>query len=265
MAYLFFSVTIETIQFFNKIGVFEIDDILGNILGAQIGLGLYSLLYYFSNQKKSADKNIGICRLLLRQIPLVAVLLSYTILLLVYWIKPLGNNKNNSCYGFNPQNIAIISDISLGSIIREVNLYKTDVLDLEKATKVAENKMSQYELDWKEKIVDVFEDKVYLHYGTKTVPEKKSQKALPHIAACKVSYRGGFYECVFSNGALGNEKQNILKTDLLNDKSIKAVLDIINENIPDNSIVFGKSPNLIIKTKTEEEIKFYTKHIWGWY
>ncbi len=39
---------------------------------------------------------------------------------------------------------------------------------------------------------------------------------------------------------------------------------LINETIPDNSIVFGSSPNVIIKEKTEEDIKQYTKHIWGW-
>ena len=49
-----------------------------------------------------------------------------------------------------------------------------------------------------------------------------------------------------------------------NNVVISAETYIINDNVPDNSIVFGKSPNLIIKTKTEEEIKAYTQHIWGW-
>ena len=39
---------------------------------------------------------------------------------------------------------------------------------------------------------------------------------------------------------------------------------IINEIIPDNCIVFGKSPNLTIKIKSEDQIKQYTQHIWGW-
>ena len=39
---------------------------------------------------------------------------------------------------------------------------------------------------------------------------------------------------------------------------------IINEIMPDNCIVFGKSPDLTIKEKTEQEIKEYTNHIWGW-
>ena len=45
---------------------------------------------------------------------------------------------------------------------------------------------------------------------------------------------------------------------------ISADTYIINENIPGNCIVFGKSPDLTVVTKTENEIKEYTKHIWGW-
>lgn len=39
---------------------------------------------------------------------------------------------------------------------------------------------------------------------------------------------------------------------------------LLNETIPSNSIVFGKTPSIIVKKKTEQEIKEYNKHIWGW-
>lgn len=39
---------------------------------------------------------------------------------------------------------------------------------------------------------------------------------------------------------------------------------LINETVPDNCVVTGKTPNLTIKQKTEAEIKGYTQHIWGW-
>lgn len=53
-------------------------------------------------------------------------------------------------------------------------------------------------------------------------------------------------------------------THIGNNVLVSADTYIINENIPDNSIVFGKSPNLVIKTMDEERIKQYTQHIWGW-
>lgn len=57
---------------------------------------------------------------------------------------------------------------------------------------------------------------------------------------------------VLGNSAIGN---NVV---------ISAGTQIINGTIPDNCIVFGKSPDLIIKKKTEIEIKKFTQHIWGW-
>lgn len=45
---------------------------------------------------------------------------------------------------------------------------------------------------------------------------------------------------------------------------ISAGTRIMNATIPDNCIVFGSSPELVIKKKSEREIKQYTKNIWGW-
>lgn len=49
-----------------------------------------------------------------------------------------------------------------------------------------------------------------------------------------------------------------------NNVVISAGTQIINDTIPSNCIVFGKSPNLVVKRKSEDEIKQYTQHIWGW-
>lgn len=38
---------------------------------------------------------------------------------------------------------------------------------------------------------------------------------------------------------------------------------VINENIPDNSIVFGQSPNLVCKSRTEAEMRKYFDWIWS--
>lgn len=39
---------------------------------------------------------------------------------------------------------------------------------------------------------------------------------------------------------------------------------IFNTDVPDNCIVSGRSPDLVIKTKSEFDIKRYTSHIWKW-
>ena len=53
-------------------------------------------------------------------------------------------------------------------------------------------------------------------------------------------------------------------THIGNNVVVSAGTYLINEQVPDNCIVFGKSPNIVMKLKTETEIKSYTKHIWGW-
>lgn len=53
-------------------------------------------------------------------------------------------------------------------------------------------------------------------------------------------------------------------THIGNNVVVSAGTYLINEEIPDNCIVFGKSPDIIIKTKSESVIKDYSQHIWGW-
>ena len=45
---------------------------------------------------------------------------------------------------------------------------------------------------------------------------------------------------------------------------LSAGTQLINETIPDNCLVFGRSPEITVKPRSEEEIREYTKHIWGW-
>lgn len=73
-----------------------------------------------------------------------------------------------------------------------------------------------------------------------------------------------YYPVIGDNVILFANSTVLGDTHIGNNVVISAESYIINEDIPDNCIVFGRSPNLIIKSKTEEEIKSYTKHIWGW-
>ncbi len=53
-------------------------------------------------------------------------------------------------------------------------------------------------------------------------------------------------------------------TKIGNNVVISADTYLLDENIPDNCIVFGKSPNIEIKVKTEQYMKDMTSHIWRW-
>ncbi len=53
-------------------------------------------------------------------------------------------------------------------------------------------------------------------------------------------------------------------THIGNNVVVAADTFLMDEIIPDNCLVFGHSPNIIVKNKSEIEIKEYTEHIWGW-
>ncbi len=76
---------------------------------------------------------------------------------------------------------------------------------------------------------------------------------------------GKLYYPVLGNNILIYANSTILgNCHIGNNVIISAESYIINETIPDNCIVFGKSPDIVIKNKSEEEIKDMTSFIWKW-
>ena len=93
-------------------------------------------------------------------------------------------------------------------------------------------------------------DYLFIYQGT-TVGGNRSKGKLsyPKMGNNVIMYANS---TVLGNSTIGN---NVV---------ISAETYIINDNVPDNCIVFGRSPNLKIIKKNENDIKKYTKHIWGW-
>ncbi len=81
-----------------------------------------------------------------------------------------------------------------------------------------------------------------------------------------VLYKNGelYYSTIGENVILFANATVLGDTKIGNNVIVSADTYLINEDIPDNSVVFGKSPAITIKNKSEDEIKRYTQHIWGW-
>ena len=73
-----------------------------------------------------------------------------------------------------------------------------------------------------------------------------------------------FYPVLGSNVVLYANATVLGDTCVGNNVIFSADSYVMNERIPDNCIVFGKSPGLVIKEKSENEMKAYTAHIWDW-
>lgn len=93
-------------------------------------------------------------------------------------------------------------------------------------------------------------DYLFIYQGTTVGGSRKGDKLYyPKFGDNVILYANA---TVLGNSIIGN---NVI---------ISANTYIINDLVPDNCIVFGKSPNLIIKTKDEEYIKEMSSHIWKW-
>lgn len=73
-----------------------------------------------------------------------------------------------------------------------------------------------------------------------------------------------FYPTLGKNVCLYAGATILGDTKIGNNVIVSADSYLINETIPDNCIVFGKSPNIVIKAKSELEILDMTSHIWRW-
>ena len=95
-----------------------------------------------------------------------------------------------------------------------------------------------------------YSDYLFVYQGT-TIGGNRKGDALyyPKVGENVVLYANA---TVLGNTLIGN---NVI---------ISAKTYIINENIPNNCIVFGHSPNIIIKEQSEMKIKELTEHIWAW-
>ena len=70
---------------------------------------------------------------------------------------------------------------------------------------------------------------------------------------------------ILGNNVLLYTNATVLGKSVLGDNVIiSADSYLLNENIPSNCIVYGKTPNIVIKKKDEKTIKEMTKHIWKW-
>lgn len=71
------------------------------------------------------------------------------------------------------------------------------------------------------------------------------------------------YPVIGNNVVLYANSTILGDTRIGNNVIVSANTYLINEDIPDNCIVFGQSPNIVIKKKSEAEILKMMEHIWN--
>ena len=206
IAALVLTTTIEIIQVIQKTGVFELDDILGNVLGALIGFGIFGIAYYIIGRKRNAEpwRLSSVLRL---QIPLLAVIVTYICLLVVYNLKELGNNSYSFYYGFDPEILTVTSDLEFDSEPKTISIYKAPTLSLNEAREYAYEISDRIGSGGYKKEEEVFENMLLLRDmpdGTGNVRSGSGIIGEQHISSCVVYYRGAIYDIGLNRGSKSN-------------------------------------------------------------
>lgn len=79
---------------------------------------------------------------------------------------------------------------------------------------------------------------------------------------CTVGGNKGKYPVLGEFVTMYSDSKILGNSNIGDNVIISANTYVKDEDVPNNSIVFGHSPDLVIKSKTEEEIRKMVSHIW---
>ncbi|MBS4202059.1 VanZ family protein [Bacillus sp. FJAT-49732] len=111
-----FTLSIECVQLITGYGVFEVDDLINNLLGAIIGYGI--IMGSITIRKK------GIKRSFVYFSPLLLVVILSGSMFAYYYLKDFGNLSIMPNYKINMENTTITIDVQLDDHRRKVPVYK---------------------------------------------------------------------------------------------------------------------------------------------
>lgn len=130
LAGLALTVFIEVGQLVLKRGIFELDDIFDNFLGAMIGYGLYRIFrYIISPVKGEKEKRDRFVPVLLCQIPLGAAVGLFATIFTVYANQELGNLNTTPIYTVS--NVQVESTMDYSEEAQSAPVYRLHVASVD--------------------------------------------------------------------------------------------------------------------------------------
>ncbi len=221
-----FTLIIEIIQYITKIGIFEIDDILNNIIGTLIGYCIFKIYYNLKNKSK---KYIGYYFL-----PLIILILFFTGIYFKYQNQEFGNLSFNYNYKINMKNVDIENKIDFDNEKINKDIYYKKILTENDTRKIAENIFEKLNTKIDENEIDIYEDDIlYWSEGRKY--------------SVWVDYMGGTYS--YTDYSMF-DKDKAEETDVTKEK-IENALKKLEINLPENAEFSNQSKGYTFKINME--------------
>lgn len=149
-----FTLFIEVVQLILRRGIFELDDLMNNTVGAMIGYGCYriALLIIAIIKKEKARIMPVICC----QIPVVLTVTAFVVIFSVYANQELGNLNSN--YISKLDNVQVETELELSLDEAKMMVYRSYVVDESETRQVAEELFATFGLKIDESRTDIYED-----------------------------------------------------------------------------------------------------------
>ena len=152
----FITLFIETLQLISKRGIFEVDDIINNALGCAIGYGIVMIFISLFKRKKLSQKY----KVLIYQIPLIAITIFISAVFIKYDKQELGNLAIRNSYNVNMSTIDVITGIDIDNKFKKAYVYKSYVGNKEDAINLASKIFSKLNTTIDEAQNDKYDDTI---------------------------------------------------------------------------------------------------------
>ena len=153
------TVLIECIQLFSGCGIFEVDDMINNLLGTMIGYGGYRLIFHsMSYIKKSKNKKYRWRETILLQIPLFLVVISAIILYTAYSVQELGNVSIQGIGRYKEGKLTVKSDRNFEDMTIKKPVYKCKIYSKKEAEEFAREMFEKLGVKLEEEESEFYQD-----------------------------------------------------------------------------------------------------------
>lgn len=150
---IIFTLFIEFFQLFTGLGIFEVDDIFNNILGALIGYGLVMVLITMWENPRLRQRKI-----LIYLSPLLVTLIAFAAIFAYYDMKEFGNLEIAHYHYLDMDDAKVILSTDLSDDRPVVNIYEAPSVTKETGRKLVEEFFNSRNIDAKELDIDQYND-----------------------------------------------------------------------------------------------------------
>lgn len=125
---------IEVCQLVTKRGIFEIDDIIHNVLGALIGYGLFCCVFVLMYSRP-----VQIRKLILALIPLFATITIFGVIMVIYQLKEFGIMTQTYAYRIDMESVDLSYETEFSDEYGQAMIYSTSGLASDQQIKTFAN------------------------------------------------------------------------------------------------------------------------------